>query len=90
MNEVDGPGENFMAVETLKAELRKAGEICKEDGALVECIGDDMPFGKLTSFLARVGEGGQGRDFLLDHLPVLRPSAMRSTRRSRGSPVEGR
>ena len=39
-------------VETYKAQARKAGEIWKEYGALafVECVGDDVPYGKLTSF----------------------------------------
>jgi uncharacterized protein YbaA (DUF1428 family) len=39
-------------VEAYKALARIAGEIFKEHGALavVECIGDDVPFGKLTSF----------------------------------------
>jgi uncharacterized protein YbaA (DUF1428 family) len=38
-------------VEAYKALARKAGEIFKEHGALavVECIGDDVPYGKLTS-----------------------------------------
>lgn len=35
-----------------KEMARKAGEIWKEHGALsfVECIGDDVPYGELTSF----------------------------------------
>ncbi|MBV8696916.1 MAG: DUF1428 domain-containing protein, partial [Bradyrhizobium sp.] len=39
-------------IEDYKALARKAGEIFKEHGALamVECIGDDVPYGKLTSF----------------------------------------
>lgn len=39
-------------VDAYKALARKAGEIFKEHGALavVECIGDDVPYGKLTSF----------------------------------------
>jgi uncharacterized protein YbaA (DUF1428 family) len=39
-------------VEAYKAQARKAGEVFKEYGALsfVECIGDDVPYGKLTSF----------------------------------------
>ena len=39
-------------VEAYKALARKAGEIFREYGALslVECIGDDVPYGKLTSF----------------------------------------
>jgi uncharacterized protein YbaA (DUF1428 family) len=39
-------------VEAYKAQARKAGEIWKEYGALsfVECIGDDVPYGELTSF----------------------------------------
>ncbi|MBV9561189.1 MAG: DUF1428 family protein [Bradyrhizobium sp.] len=39
-------------VETYKAHARKAGEIWKEHGAIafVECIGDDVPHGQLTSF----------------------------------------
>jgi uncharacterized protein YbaA (DUF1428 family) len=39
-------------LEAYKALARKAGEIWKEHGATayVECIGDDVPYGKLTSF----------------------------------------
>lgn len=39
-------------VEAYKTHARKAGEIWKEFGALefVECIGDDVPYGELTSF----------------------------------------
>jgi uncharacterized protein YbaA (DUF1428 family) len=39
-------------IEAYKAQARKAGEIWKEFGALdfVECIGDDVPYGELTSF----------------------------------------
>jgi uncharacterized protein YbaA (DUF1428 family) len=39
-------------IEAYKAFARKAGEVWKECGALavVECIGDDVPYGKLTSF----------------------------------------
>jgi uncharacterized protein YbaA (DUF1428 family) len=39
-------------VEAYKTHARKAGEIWKELGALefVECIGDDVPYGELTSF----------------------------------------
>ena len=39
-------------IEDYKALARKAGEIWKEHGALafVECIGDDVPHGELTSF----------------------------------------
>ena len=39
-------------IEAYKALARKAGEIWKEYGALayVECIGDDVPYGKVTSF----------------------------------------
>jgi uncharacterized protein YbaA (DUF1428 family) len=39
-------------IEAYKAQARKAGEVWKEYGALafVECIGDDVPYGKLTSF----------------------------------------
>ena len=39
-------------IEDYKAMARKAGEIWKEHGALafVECIGDDVPYGELTSF----------------------------------------
>jgi uncharacterized protein YbaA (DUF1428 family) len=38
-------------IEAYKALARKAGEVWKEYGALayVECIGDDIPYGKLTS-----------------------------------------
>jgi uncharacterized protein YbaA (DUF1428 family) len=39
-------------IEDYKAMARKAGEIWKEYGALafVECIGDDVPYGEVTSF----------------------------------------
>jgi len=39
-------------LEDYKAMAPRAGEVWKEDGALayVECIGDDVPYGKLTSF----------------------------------------
>jgi uncharacterized protein YbaA (DUF1428 family) len=39
-------------IEAYKAHARQAGEIWKEYGALafVECIGDDVPYGTLTSF----------------------------------------
>jgi len=38
-------------IEAYKAQARKAGEIWKHYGALafVECIGDDVPYGTLTS-----------------------------------------
>src|SRR5918998_5551133 len=54
MSYVDGfvvavPKQN---IEAYKALARKAAEIWKEHGALafVECIGDDVPYGELTSF----------------------------------------
>jgi uncharacterized protein YbaA (DUF1428 family) len=39
-------------IDAYKAHARTAGEIWKEYGALafVECIGDDVPYGTLTSF----------------------------------------
>ncbi len=39
-------------IEAYKQLARTAGEIWKEHGALafVECIGDDVPYGELTSF----------------------------------------
>jgi uncharacterized protein YbaA (DUF1428 family) len=39
-------------IEAYKAMARTAGEVWKEYGALayVECIGDDVPYGELTSF----------------------------------------
>jgi|SRR6202521_2290315 len=39
-------------IEAYKELARKAGEVWKEHGALayVECIGDDVPYGELTSF----------------------------------------
>ena len=39
-------------LDAYKALARKAGEVWKEHGALafVECIGDDVPYGELTSF----------------------------------------
>lgn len=54
MSYVDGflvavPKQNL---EAYKALARRAGEIWKEHGALayVECVADDVPYGKLTSF----------------------------------------
>jgi uncharacterized protein YbaA (DUF1428 family) len=39
-------------IDAYKAMARRAGEVWKEYGALayVECIGDDVPYGELTSF----------------------------------------
>jgi uncharacterized protein YbaA (DUF1428 family) len=39
-------------IEAYRALARKAGDVWKEHGALayVECIGDDVPYGELTSF----------------------------------------
>ena len=39
-------------LEAYKAVARKAGNLWKEHGALayVECVGDDVPYGNLTSF----------------------------------------
>jgi len=39
-------------IDAYKAMARRAGEIWKEHGALafVECVGDDVPYGELTSF----------------------------------------
>ena len=39
-------------IEAYKVQARKAGDIWKEYGALafVECIGDDVPYGQVTSF----------------------------------------
>jgi uncharacterized protein YbaA (DUF1428 family) len=39
-------------IESYKAMARRAGEVWKEYGALayVECVGDDVPYGELTSF----------------------------------------
>ena len=54
MSYVDGfvvavPKQN---IEAYKAMARTVGEVWKEHGALafVECIGDDVPYGELTSF----------------------------------------
>ncbi|WEX76469.1 DUF1428 family protein [Sinorhizobium numidicum] len=54
MSYVDGfliavPKEN---VEAYKNLARKAGDVWKEHGALgyVECLGDDVPYGEVTSF----------------------------------------
>jgi len=43
------PSQN---IEAYKSLARMTGEIWKEHGALavVECIGDDVPYGELTSF----------------------------------------
>lgn len=40
------------SLEAYKAMARRSGEVWKESGALayVECIGDDVPYGELTSF----------------------------------------
>ena len=48
-------------IDAYKELARKAGDVWKEYGALsyVECIGDDVPYGELTSFHAR--RPGQGR-----------------------------
>jgi uncharacterized protein YbaA (DUF1428 family) len=39
-------------IDAYKDAARKAGEVWKEHGALayVECLGDDVPYGELTSF----------------------------------------
>jgi uncharacterized protein YbaA (DUF1428 family) len=39
-------------LDAYKAMARTAGEVWKEHGALayVECVGDDVPYGELTSF----------------------------------------
>ena len=39
-------------IDAYKELARKAGEVWKEHGALayVECLGDDVPYGELTSF----------------------------------------
>ena len=39
-------------IEAYKAQAKNAGEIWKEHGALdfVECIGNDVPYGEVTSF----------------------------------------
>jgi uncharacterized protein YbaA (DUF1428 family) len=39
-------------IEAYKEMARKAGDVWKEHGALayVECIGDDVPYGEVTSF----------------------------------------
>ena len=39
-------------IEAYKSQARKAGEISMQYGALafVECIGDDVPYGEVTSF----------------------------------------
>lgn len=54
MSYVDGfviavPKQNL---DSYKSIARKAGEVWKEHGALayVECVGDDVPYGELTSF----------------------------------------
>ena len=46
-------------VETYRELARKAGEVWMEQGALsfVECVGDDVPDGKLTSFPMAVKAG---------------------------------
>jgi uncharacterized protein YbaA (DUF1428 family) len=39
-------------LDAYQAMARRAGEVWKENGALafVECVGDDVPYGELTSF----------------------------------------
>jgi len=39
-------------IDAYREMARKAGEVWKDHGALafVECVGDDVPYGKLTSF----------------------------------------
>jgi uncharacterized protein YbaA (DUF1428 family) len=39
-------------LDAYKAMARRAGDVWKEHGALayVECVGDDVPYGELTSF----------------------------------------
>ena len=39
-------------IDAYKVMARKAGEVWKEHGAVafVECVGDDVPYGELTSF----------------------------------------
>lgn len=39
-------------IEAYKAQAKTAGDIWKEHGALdfVECVGDDVPYGEVTSF----------------------------------------
>ena len=39
-------------IDAYKAQAKRAGDIWKEHGALdfVECVGDDVPYGKVTSF----------------------------------------
>ncbi|MGA7489865.1 MAG: DUF1428 family protein [Xanthobacteraceae bacterium] len=46
---VAGPKRN---IEAYKAMARNAGAVWKEHGTLafVECVGDDVPYGELTSF----------------------------------------
>jgi hypothetical protein len=55
-------------LERYKDMARTAGDVWKEHGAIdyVECIGDDVPYGELTSFPPRrAGEGRRGGDLLL-------------------------
>jgi uncharacterized protein YbaA (DUF1428 family) len=66
-------------IEAYKEFSTFAGSIWKEYGALeyVECIGDDVPYGELTSFPPRrAGEGGRGGGVFLDRLR-LAPGARR-------------
>jgi uncharacterized protein YbaA (DUF1428 family) len=46
-------------VDVYKAHAKKAGEVWMELGALsfVECVGDDVPYGQLTSFPRAVQAG---------------------------------
>jgi uncharacterized protein YbaA (DUF1428 family) len=39
-------------IDAYKAQAKRAGDIWKEHGALdfVECVGDDVPYGEVTSF----------------------------------------
>ena len=59
-------------VEVYKAHARKAGEVWMEHGALsfVECVGDDVPYGQLTSFPRAVQAKGRDRNLFLDRLSL--------------------
>ena len=70
-------------VEAYKAQARKAGEVWKEYGALafVECIGDDVPYGQLTSFPRAVQARMMRPSSSPGSIIATAPTATASTRR---------
>jgi uncharacterized protein YbaA (DUF1428 family) len=66
-------------IEAYKAFARKAAEVWKEHGALatVECIGDDVPYGQVTSFPRSVQ--AQDDEIVVFSWTVFRSRAERDT-----------